>query len=126
MEKKDLCGRKYRAFFELFFIFVIPLCLMITFIHIDKSIVYDNSGNFTSNSYQLVVDDVNFITNDNPVISLLEFVEDSLSIDETNHLVKFINVYTVLWFLMFLLWHLVYGIVDGIVHLVSKSYATRS
>lgn len=126
MKREEHCGKKFRTLMELVFIFVIPFFLMCTFIHIEKTFVYDNSCNFTANSFEFVVDDVNFITSDNPLISLLEFVEDSLAIDSTNHVVKFINVYNVLWFLMFLLWHLVYGIVDGIVHLVSKSYATRS
>ena len=123
--KKESCN-KIRSLMELCFIFVLPLLLMFTFVHIDRTFEYDNSGNFSANSVEFVVDDVDFITNSNPLISLLEFVEDSLSIDKTNHVVKFINVYNVLWFLMFLLWHLVYGIFDGVVHLVSKSYATRS
>lgn len=114
-----------RLIMELCFIFILPLLLMFTFVHIEKTFTYDNSGNFSANSINLVVDNVTFITNSNPIISLLEFVEDSLSIDYTNSIVQFINVYQVLWFLMFLLWHLLYGIVDGIVHLARKSYASR-
>lgn len=110
--------KKIKVIFEMCFIFLVPLILLCINLHIQKDFVYDNNGNYESSDFSFEFDNLNFINSSNPIIQIEELFEDNIGIDKTNHVIVFINYYNALWVLMFLIWHLVYVVFDGIVHIL--------
>lgn len=110
--------KNIKIIFEMCFIFLVPLILLCVNLNIHKDYVYDSSGNFESSDFSFDLDNLNFISSSNPIIQIQELFEDNIGIDKTNSIIVFINYYNALWVLMFLIWHLVYIVFDGIVHIL--------
>lgn len=70
--------------------------------------------------YYLYTETTETTTQDSPIIQLKNILADVIQIDSTNATYNVVFDYTCLWFIMFIIWHLVYMFVDFLLHFWRK------
>lgn len=106
--------KKTKLTFELIFIFVLPIIFMI--FNMTYSDVVLNGVQTSQLFYE-----TSFVGSLSPISQLFTILFDLLMLNTESILFKLLVDYTTLWFIMFILWHVFYGLFDIFVHLFTKS-----
>lgn len=105
---------------EIIFIFVIPLLLILFNVSIyDTKRTQDTGqGVITYDKYISVEYNSIIVDNDSPISNIIEIPFDLLGFNDFNIASRIVIDYTALWFLMFIIWHLLYLFFDTLMHKV--------
>lgn len=102
--------KKTKLTFELLFIFVLPLLIML----FNVEFIVNPSSDFQLNS--LVYHNL-FTVSTSPIYSLFELLGDVLVFDVNHVFFRILIDYVMLFFIMFIIWHIFYCLFDMFVHL---------